>query len=230
MTEEIIDKGIECQSCHEVFTWTAEEQIYYFDSGFPSPKNCPECRSKRGLSKRRHTMFLTDVKQISLDQRDYHEAEEWAKYLDIKNDGAKTVKIADDKNITGCLGHIAVERLFEQTGLTFHSTRTKKFKGGDQTDIIYGENYIDVKTHKRMFSEKYFFNEDMWVFDHQPVKITTHYVFARVSPEWDTAYIYGITDVENFKQKSVPGVYKGHEYHSIKSRYLTPLDKWLLRA
>ena len=39
------DKTIQCQDCHQSFTFTAGEQEFYATKGFTNePKRCPDCR------------------------------------------------------------------------------------------------------------------------------------------------------------------------------------------
>jgi CxxC-x17-CxxC domain-containing protein len=45
---EYRDKTLVCVECHETFTWTAGEQLFYADKNFKNePKRCKSCKSKR---------------------------------------------------------------------------------------------------------------------------------------------------------------------------------------
>ncbi len=41
------DKTISCQDCGKEFIFTEEEQNYYNEKGFQSPKRCKACRTAR---------------------------------------------------------------------------------------------------------------------------------------------------------------------------------------
>ena len=36
-----------CRECDEWFVFTAKEQRFYAEQGFPPPKRCPNCRAER---------------------------------------------------------------------------------------------------------------------------------------------------------------------------------------
>lgn len=39
------DKVITCESCHQEFAWTADEQEFYNQKGLKPPTHCPICRA-----------------------------------------------------------------------------------------------------------------------------------------------------------------------------------------
>ena len=45
---EYRDKTLVCVECHQPFTWTAGEQLFYADKNFKNePKRCKDCKAKR---------------------------------------------------------------------------------------------------------------------------------------------------------------------------------------
>ena len=45
---EYRDKSLVCSDCHQSFTWTAGEQLFYADKNFKNePKRCKNCKAKR---------------------------------------------------------------------------------------------------------------------------------------------------------------------------------------
>jgi len=45
---EFTDKNLVCVDCHEVFVWTAGEQLFYHDKNFKNePKRCKTCKATR---------------------------------------------------------------------------------------------------------------------------------------------------------------------------------------
>jgi len=41
------DKTLTCHDCGENFTFSAKDQIFYEEKGFPQPKRCRKCRRLR---------------------------------------------------------------------------------------------------------------------------------------------------------------------------------------
>ncbi len=41
------DQQIECLDCGQSFTFSAEDQEFYEQKGYSTPKRCPECRAQR---------------------------------------------------------------------------------------------------------------------------------------------------------------------------------------
>lgn len=163
-------------------------------------------------------------------------AYKWQKYMDEKNQGKKTHDLSRTKNVTGFLGHLAVEKQFVDLGVWVESTREVKFAGGDTYDLKYENDFLDVKTHKRDFDDKWFFNEKMLVFDTHEHKQETHFVFVRVTPDFERAYIFGVMAYDDFINTSQPGVMppRGRvttptNYHWVYSRDLRPITKYIMR-
>ncbi len=48
---EYEDSTLVCEDCNEEFPFTGEEQQYYFEKGFQTPKRCKSCRDKRKMAR-----------------------------------------------------------------------------------------------------------------------------------------------------------------------------------
>ena len=44
------DKTLVCCDCNQPFTFTAGEQLYYFERGLIQTRRCPDCRERRRLT------------------------------------------------------------------------------------------------------------------------------------------------------------------------------------
>ena len=51
------DQQLTCQDCGKAFDFTAEEQKFFAEKGFQSPKRCPTCRRQK--KDNRHGAFTT---------------------------------------------------------------------------------------------------------------------------------------------------------------------------
>lgn len=47
------DQELACADCGQTFAFSAEDQEFYSQRGFSTPKRCPECRSARKASSQR---------------------------------------------------------------------------------------------------------------------------------------------------------------------------------
>jgi hypothetical protein len=182
-------------------------------------------------------MKLSDIVSVGFDNQDRLEADQWQQYMDAKNQGSKTVNFSKNKNKSGFLGHLAVERAIERLNLPYTSSRTQKFLHGDPYDIAFEDDFIEVKSLVGDFSEQYFFNKKLFVFDHHQRKGETHYCWVEVDRDFIGAHIYGVMTAEWFYQIAQPGVAQANRltnralpYHYIISRELRPLNKYLLHV
>jgi hypothetical protein len=41
------NQQLQCAECGAIFEFSAEEQEFYAQKGYSSPKRCPECRARR---------------------------------------------------------------------------------------------------------------------------------------------------------------------------------------
>jgi hypothetical protein len=55
------DATLRCADCGRDFVWSAGEQAYYQEQGYPQPKRCKECR--RAKRKRREAAAKEGGKQ-----------------------------------------------------------------------------------------------------------------------------------------------------------------------
>lgn len=180
-------------------------------------------------------MELADIEVVEFDTSEITAAYEWQRFMDAKNQGKKTKNLSNTKNVTGYLCHLAVEKLFERAELSFYTTRTQKYQGGDPYDIQYENDYIDVKGRKKPFSNEYFFHERMTVWDWHEEKSETYFAFAQVEPDFQTAYVYGIISNEAFKTIAQPKSFVDkngvtRDYHYVWSRDLTPMRQYIFRV
>lgn len=182
-------------------------------------------------------MKRADIITVDFSWQDVQEAENWQAYMDSKNQGRKTVNFSSNKNISGFLGHLAVERAIERLNLPYTSSRLVKFKHGDTYDILFEDYSIEVKGLFGDLSEQYFFNEKLFVFDHHQRKNETHYCWVVIDRDRGAGHIYGTMEADWFWESSQPGVIpasakvrKALPYHYIISRDLRPLNKLLLHV
>jgi hypothetical protein len=182
-------------------------------------------------------MELDDIAVVEFDQNDLDQAKKWAEFMDTKNQGRQTINLAASKNITGYLGHTAVENVFDQYGFAYQSTKTEVYQGGDHYDIAYEHDRIDVKANRYRFDDKYFFNEKMFVFNTHHRKDENYFCFVRVDPDFRCAWIYGLMHAKRFydtgRQGQTPprGEYgKPMDYTWVLSRELIPIGQYICRT
>ena len=48
--ENFQDQELQCADCGQMFTFTAEDQEFYSQKGYSTPKRCPACRAARKAS------------------------------------------------------------------------------------------------------------------------------------------------------------------------------------
>ncbi len=58
-------KDILCLACDEWFVFTAKEQRFYAQQGFPPPKRCPSCRAEKRLRYQQRERFGSTDEQSS---------------------------------------------------------------------------------------------------------------------------------------------------------------------
>jgi hypothetical protein len=57
------DKTINCCDCHNDFTFTEGEQVYYKDRNLAEPKRCPNCRLKRRGTLGKNSVTIDESKK-----------------------------------------------------------------------------------------------------------------------------------------------------------------------
>ena len=144
--------------------------------------------------------------------------------------GQKTRAATEDRDIIGSLAHQAVEVKLIEMGRPFTSTRTIHKTAGDEGDIFYDQDNIDVKGTHGSLQEQYFYNQQFLVFDSEIPAIEskgiTHFVFVLVDVPKREAYIFGAISYYDFQEKSQPVTLKW-ENHGVKSRELTPFINYI---
>lgn len=53
LNQNFEDQELQCADCNEVFVFSAEDQEFYYQKGYSSPKRCPICRANRKASSSR---------------------------------------------------------------------------------------------------------------------------------------------------------------------------------
>lgn len=190
-------------------------------------------------------MELSDIMTISLTDsmrknartmqkwRDSHRTFDTHDYFD--NNGNFV-----DRNYIGGLGEQAVDIAFQTLKLCYKPTWKEFYcRGGDKYDGMYEEDKIDVKTTKRPFNERYFYNEKFYIRDKVLEKNTmSHFLFAVVDPDYTRAFIYGIIGFSQFMKESTPCLYtdpnkpnkEPEPQRSIQAFKLTPFRCYAFRT
>lgn len=192
---------------------------------------CVEQQGRRAIMKR------ADIVKIEFDLQDIHKAEQWQRFMDQKNEGSKTINADPNKNKTGNLGHRALEKLLDNHSLTYHSTLYDKFERGDDYDVQVAGNCIDVKTWRRQWDERWFYNLRAAVFSHHSHKLENYFVFVSLDDDYMRAHILGAMSCAEFYDRAIHTSHKitdrdgkPLEYDYVLSRQLTPILKFIYRA
>lgn len=174
---------------------------------------------------------MNDIVDIAFTEQEIMEAHEWARYMDAKNDGMKTKDMSPTKNVTGYLGHLALEKYLDAHGFAYETTRTDKMNGGDKYNVAFGDDFIDVKSHRHKPNPTWMHRDRVVVFDHHQHKMETHFCFVIVTPDFTQAYIYGIINVDRFAEISRADELhiseKTYPYHWVTVSELKPIRKYI---
>lgn len=177
-------------------------------------------------------MNLSDVLKVQITDEMIENAKLDATHLK-SSIGQKTRAATEDRDIIGSLAHQAVENKFLEMGRPFTSTRCVRLNTGDDGDIYYDQDKIDVKGTHGNLDERYFYNKQFLVFDKELPAIEqkgiTHFVFVLVDLPNREAYIFGAIDYNDFTEKSVP-VTLQWENHAIKAFQLKPFISYVNRS
>lgn len=137
------------------------------------------------------------------------------------------------QDLVGSLAHQAVEIAFNNLGLGYESTRKIRYKKGDTYDVVYEEDYIDVKGTAKRFNENYFYNESFLIYQKQlddpKIEQITHFCFVLIDFQESKAHIYGVITLRDFMKESQP---KQLQYmnREIKAYKLKPFRKYAFRS
>jgi hypothetical protein len=178
-------------------------------------------------------MNINDLTKIEITKDMLEEATLEAEWLETSKTGNKTIKLTDDYNIVGSLGHQAVEKKLESSGLDFKSFRKEKYiDRGDYLDIQFNEDLLDVKSHKGTLDEKWFYNQSFLVMTHQIEKLkkeVSHLCFVLVDLDNNYCYLYGVISVADFIDKALPKKLK-YDNFEIKAKDLRPFDSYIFKV
>lgn len=152
-------------------------------------------RDIRGYS--RSNLLTVDITAEMLK-----EAQTEAEWLRAHKIGATTRAAKNDRDIIGSLAHQIVESKFDDLGLPYKSTRKEQYKRGDTLDIMYENDKIDVKGTEGEPNEKYFYNEQFYVFarqvDDPKFMQLSHLIFCKIAHDRSQGWIYGVMSVPDF--------------------------------
>lgn len=176
-------------------------------------------------------MWTSDkIVVVDITEQMLAEARQDSTYLQNTSVGQKTRPVTTDRDIVGSLAHQCVEDYFLNQNVPFQSTRTERLTTGDQTDIIYEDDYIDVKGHKCKFDSKWSHNQKFLIFDKQledlDSKPITHYCFVTIEPDYSRGYIFGVISTREFIEKSTP-IRLQYDNHQILSRQLKNMSNYV---
>lgn len=152
-------------------------------------------------------MTRQDINLVEISEEMLSEAKQEAAWLGNSKVGQKTRNAAEDRDIIGSLAHQAVEQKLSELGLYYESTRKVKYEKGDAFDILYENDFLDVKGSKGIFNEKYFYNREFCVFQEQlddpKIETISHFCFVEISPFFDEAFIYGVVERNDFLERAI---------------------------
>jgi hypothetical protein len=141
----------------------------------------------------------------------------------------RTINLKDNRDIIGSLAHQAVEQAFENTEMYFESTRKLKYLHGDEYDIKYENDTIDIKGTAGTL-DKWFYNKSFLVITKQlekeKIEKISHFCFVVVEPDYTQAYIFGLMERHNFVNKST-NVSLKFENKMIRARELKPFRDYV---
>lgn len=179
-------------------------------------------------------MNREEILTVDFDATDVTEAVEAARFFD-QNKHANRVDLKDDRDVIGALGHLAVETCFANAGVPYHSTRSEKYKkGGDKYDLLYADDFIDIKsTVERGGIHRFYYNVPFLVLqsqlDNPKTDLITHFCFVTVEPDYRRAHVYGVISRLQFLEHGTPRILK-YENMEIRSHQLTPLRKYIFKV
>ncbi len=176
-------------------------------------------------------MIVEDIYRIKITKQMIKEAQIDADFLKVKI-GHKTRSDNSKRDIIGSLAHQAVEIAFQELNLPFQSSRKIKTIGGDNGDIFYDNNLIDVKGTASGKFDKWFYNKSFLVYtkeiDDIKSKGITDFIFVYLDREQMEAMIFGVISFNDFMELSKP-LKLNNDNLEIKAYQLTPFTKYIYR-
>lgn len=141
--------------------------------------------------------------------------------------GQKTRNATELRDITGSLAHQAVEIKFKEMCRPFESYRLERRTFGDRGDIKYENDLIDVKGQSKVWNNQFLiFDKEMESIERKGI---THFCFVEINYDKSEAYIYGLINIYDFQEKSVP-VKLTWDNHAINIKYLKPFISYVNRS
>lgn len=178
-------------------------------------------------------MNITDISKHRITDQMIEDAKKDQAFHNAVSVGQKTRADYDQRDLIGSLGHQIVEQYFQSNTtppLTATSYRTERRTTGDDMDISFAGDCIDVKSTHGSLDEQYFYNKSFLVYDEQlkdpKFKVITHFIFVLVDMQLRIGYVYGIIDKSRFMQLCTPIQLK-HANQQIRAFQLTPLHAYL---
>lgn len=174
---------------------------------------------------------LDDILKVVITPEMVQEAREDQEWLNTSKGGEETTT-KSNHNIIGSLAHQIVEIKLREYKVPFITTRREKYCKGDDFDIKYENDLLDIKGHEGFLNEKYFYNQELLVFQRQiddpKFKKITYLVFCLIDPGYEVGYILGVIHTADFEDKSYP-VKLRFDNQAIKSRDLKPFSDYVWR-
>jgi len=141
--------------------------------------------------------------------------------------GQKTRNATELRDITGSLAHQVVEKKLEEMRRPFESYRLERRTFGDRGDIKYENDLIDVKGQKKVWNNQFLiFDKEMESINRKGI---THFCFVEINYEDRVGVIYGVIDIDDFKEKSIP-VRLMWDNHAISIKHLKPFINYINRS
>lgn len=178
-------------------------------------------------------MEISDIAHYKISDQMVEDALKDQAFHNQVSVGQKTRADYDERDLIGSLGHQVVEQYFlgnTTPPLLATSYRTERRTRGDDMDISFAGDCIDVKSTHGSLDEQYFYNKGFLVYDDQlkdpKFKIITHFIFVLIDLKLHIGYIHGIIEKSRFMALCRPVQLK-HNNQEIRAFHLTPLHAYI---
>lgn len=178
-------------------------------------------------------MNITDIAQYKITDEMIAYARADQAFHNTVSVGQKTRADYDERDLIGSLGHQIVEQFFltnTSSQMKATSYRTERRTTGDDMDISFAGDCIDVKSTHGSLVEQFFYNKSFLVYDDQlkdpKFKIITHFIFVLIDLKLHIGYIHGIIEKPRFMALCRPVQLK-HNNQEIRAFHLTPLHAYI---
>lgn len=182
-------------------------------------------------------MNKEDIKVIRVTQEMLDKARSDAMHLDKENAGRKTREGGELKNVKGSLAQQAVYMYLSYSPVLFnaveYSDPYQEHLYGDDFDLkIFGETY-DVKCRGN-WNEKYWYNMDFMMGEHEQKKKVEHYIFTTVDEDMENVYICGAIAYDTLWSRIEEPRFKSElkfpTAGCIHIKHMKPLMKYILHS